>query len=50
MTIETKKNGTELIIFLTGRLDTSTAPQLDATLKDSYAGLTSLIFDLAGLD
>ena len=33
MTIEKKLNGTELTIALTGRMDTMTAPQLEAELK-----------------
>ena len=50
MTIEQTKNGTELTVALTGRLDTTTAPELEAALQQSLPGITSLIFDLAGLE
>ena len=35
---------------LTGRLDTSTAPQLEQELKASLDGITELTLDLKGLD
>ena len=47
MTIEKKLNGTELTIVLTGRMDTVTAPQLEAELKDC---VNSLRFDFSALD
>ena len=50
MTIEKKLNGTELTITLTGRLDTTTAPQLEGELKASLDGIESLALDFAGLD
>lgn len=50
MTIDKKLNGTELTITLTGRLDTTTAPQLESELKASLDGVTSLALDFAGLD
>ena len=50
MTIEKKLNGTELNVAINGRLDTTTAPQLEAELKQSYAGVTKLILDFAALD
>ena len=50
MTIEKVINGTEMKILLGGRLDTSTAPQLEKELKSSLGGVTSLIFDIAELD
>ena len=33
MTIEKNLNGTELTVTITGRLDTTTAPQLEAEFK-----------------
>ncbi len=33
MTIEKKENGNEITLFLTGRLDTTTAPQLEAEVN-----------------
>ena len=50
MTIEKTSEGTELTLALTGRLDTTTAPQLETELKRSIAGMESLILDFAGLE
>ena len=50
MTIEKKLNGAELTINLTGRMDTTTAPQLEAELKDSLSGVEHLVLDFAALD
>lgn len=49
MTIEKKLNGTALSLALTGRLDTTTAPQLEGELKESLPGVESLTLDFAGL-
>ena len=43
MTIEKNLNGTELTVTIAGRLDTTTAPQLEAELNASYAGVEKLI-------
>lgn len=43
-------NGSDLKVILEGRLDTSTAPQLEAELNHSLSGVTALKFDLAKLD
>lgn len=43
------RNGSELTISLDGRLDTTTAPELDQVLKDSLEEITSLVFDLEKL-
>ena len=50
MTIEKNLNATELNIAIVGRLDTTTAPQLEATLKESFDGITKLTLDFAGLE
>lgn len=50
MNIGKKLNGTELIVTLTGRLDTTTAPQLEAELKENLGGVENLVMDFAGLD
>ena len=50
MTIEKNLNGTELTVVLVGRLDTTTAPQLEAALNQSINGVDSLVFDFAALD
>ena len=49
MTIEKIANGTELTIALEGRLDTTTAPQLEAELKTSLTGVENLVLDFAAL-
>lgn len=50
MTItKTAENGT-LHIALEGRLDTNTAPQLEAELKTSLSGITELELDFSGLE
>ena len=50
MTVDKKLTGTELIIALAGRLDTTTAPQLEAELKASLPGVEHLVLDFAALD
>lgn len=50
MTFNKTQQGTELTIALAGRLDTSTAPQLEAELKKSLDGVTALIMDFAELE
>lgn len=50
MTINTKKEADKLTIAIGGRLDTSTAPELDAEVKKTIEGVTELTFDLEKLD
>ena len=50
MTIEKNLNGTELTVTIAGRLDTTTAPELEATFKESLAGVTKLVLDFAFLE
>ena len=50
MTINKQQNGAALTLALEGRLDTTTAPQLEAELKASLNGVESLILDLSKLD
>ncbi len=45
-TIENEK----AVIAPTGRLDTVSAPELEAVIKNALPGLKSLTLDLAGLD
>ena len=45
MNIEFNKNNGELSVSLDGRLDTTTAPELESFLVSNYEGVTSLIFD-----
>lgn len=50
MTIEKTLNGNELTIGLTGRLDTTTAPRLEAELKQSILGVEKLVLDFVALE
>ena len=50
MNIKKTRNANELKIAVAGRLDTQTAPQLDAELRSSLDGVTSLVFDLKELE
>ena len=50
MTINKIANGSDLTIALDGRLDTTTAPQLDDELKSALGGVTKLDFDLSKLE
>lgn len=50
MTIDKQINGSELALSLTGRLDTTTAPELEAVIKENITGVTNLVMDFAGLE
>lgn len=50
MTIQKTRNETALTIALSGRLDTVTAPELEAVLKDALADVSELTFDFEKLD
>ena len=50
MTINKTQNGNELTIAVEGRLDTMTAPELEAELSKSPEGTESLILDFSKLD
>ena len=50
MTINKKMEGKELTVALEGRLDTVTAPELEAALKESMGNADSLTLDLTKLD
>lgn len=50
MIINKKEQGTKLELALTGRLDTITAPKLEAELKHSINGVTALTLDFAELE
>ncbi|MEG2720578.1 MAG: STAS domain-containing protein [Oscillospiraceae bacterium] len=49
MNIQKQSLGEKLILALEGRLDTTTAPQLEAELKKSFDGVKELEFDFADL-
>ena len=50
MTINKVANGNELLISLEGRLDTTTAPQLDDELKTALGGVEKREFDFSKLE
>lgn len=50
MTITKNQNGSALNIAVAGRLDTTTAPELEAELKSSLDGATQLTLDFSQLD
>ena len=50
MKIIKNQNGGCLTIALEGRLDTTTAPELEQEIKNSLGGVTELVMDFAKLD
>ena len=50
MTIQKSTDGSAMTVALRGRLDTVTAPELEAALADSLTGISQLVFDLSGLE
>ena len=50
MVIDKKKNGTQMTVALTGRLDTITAPELESSLMEDIDGVTELNFDFTNLE
>lgn len=49
MTITKIQTASDLTLALEGRLDTTTAPDLERTVKESLDGVTALTLDLGGL-
>lgn len=49
MTIEQIKNNNALTLKLTGRLDSTTAPDLEAVLNSALDGIDDLVIDLEGV-
>ena len=50
MKIEKNLNEKNLVVALEGRLDTTTAPQLEEELKTGLKGVTDLVIDLSKLE
>ncbi len=50
LNINKNLNGETLTVSLEGRLDTTTAPQLEESLKESMVGIKELILDFANLE
>ena len=49
MKIQATTEGTKLTIALDGRMDTTSAPQLEEVLKERLRGMTELVMDFAEL-
>lgn len=49
MTITTTRKNGSLTLALEGRLDTTTAPELEAVLKNGLEGVSALVLDLEHL-
>lgn len=49
MTITTTKNNGCLTLELEGRLDTTTAPELETVIKNGLEGVDRLVLDMEGL-
>ena len=47
--INFNRNGDELQVNLDGRLDTTTAPELESVLNENYIGINSLVIDCENL-
>ena len=50
MTIEKKINQEAVTLIVSGRLDTQTAPELEAELDATLPGIKELTFDMTGLE
>lgn len=50
MNIKKKTNESEMIMYVSGRMDTSTAPQFEAEIKSSLDGISKLVLDFENLE
>lgn len=50
MTIDKNIEGTKTQLKISGRLDTSTAPELESTIDACISGIEDLIIDFEGLE
>ena len=50
MTIEKNITGTSAALKIIGRLDTTTAPELEATIDACIAGINELVLDCSALE
>lgn len=50
MTVLKTKSDSGITVAITGRLDTTTAPELEAELTDELSAVKELVFDLSGLE
>ena len=50
MTIDKKKEGNRLVLAVSGRLDTMTAPELENVIKENMDGVEELVLDFKDLE
>lgn len=50
MNIKKKKSGSTLTVIISGRIDTTTAPEVDSSINESLDGVQSLILDFTGVN
>ena len=50
MELTTEKNGTELTVYLSGEVNTQTAPELSALLDETLPGVQALTLDFTECD
>ena len=50
MTIDQKREGEKLSLIIDGRLDTTTAPQLEVVVRTALEGVNELIINLSKLE
>lgn len=50
MEVTKNREGAKLTVSISGRLNTSTSPKLEAILKESLDGVQDLVLDLANLE
>ncbi len=50
MTVNKEINGNELVISVSGRIDTTTAPTLEQEIKASLEGVQKLVVDIADVE
>jgi len=50
MQITNERNANSLTVFISGRVDTATAPELERFIEDNTEGVTELILDLKDMD
>ena len=50
MTITNERNNAQLTVAIEGRLDTTTAPQLEKFLSENSKGIKDMVIDMAKLE
>ena len=50
MDVSKKQNGSELLLELSGSIDSGTSPELNAVIEESIKGIDSLVLDFRKID